>query len=720
MNDKPDSIERQSRDTRPQPAWREPRRARPPFRDTRPQPAWRGAHPATACKAALLAVLMAGLCPGRLRADGFFDPPPPSAERVAALDALCERLEALGMPAVPPDAQWTFLHTGGSWVGDDDRSDRPSLASRVPYFGEPPELDMDGNAWLWKPSPSEPARILLVFGDLFVAGPDGKEEHFLDSPSARLRRATTGLHAALALPGGPPPDAILGPAVLFCAQLHRHGDSARAAALLALLEERGRLGEATAGAEAAIGCAKFARIRSSFSGPDRLREDRLREFADALAENLARFPGAFSNAVPGGFPDPRPALLDGARGRLDGADGPVPGVPDDLQGLARALDRASEHDGDRAALGPAGEKLAAGAFLDIPWLFPEAWTNALSVPSNAVWRIRALGPRALDLLLPLLDDPTFVEGDWRDRGRVGSKICNSRADAAAVLLYDLLPHRSARFLPDEEREAFFRDRVRDADDEDRLLLYLSQNADHSPWHTLAGRDGLLLAWFAERAAAGPLRKVEDRLESIVRDIPIRDSIYGEPAAPRALLLAGFYAAVRGEAAAPFRDRILAALRGHAASWDPPAAAVAERDILGRPCPGRFIRERYQDPDLARRRARDWYARQADALAAVPLGPSDPAALRARAGEIAGWLRAVVRGDDPPPAPAPLRALAAPFEKPTDLWTSAEWEQKKEQRPAPDRLFLPKLGRVDISYPAAPVDPEKEEPVDWDGVIDLDW
>ena len=35
-------------------------------------------------------------------ADGFFDPPAPAPERVAALDPLCARLETLGMPAVPP------------------------------------------------------------------------------------------------------------------------------------------------------------------------------------------------------------------------------------------------------------------------------------------------------------------------------------------------------------------------------------------------------------------------------------------------------------------------------------------------------------------------------------------------------------------------------------------------------------------------------------------
>jgi len=49
MNVIPDSPERLSRDTRPQPAWREPRRARPP---DPPQPAWRGADPATPDQAA--------------------------------------------------------------------------------------------------------------------------------------------------------------------------------------------------------------------------------------------------------------------------------------------------------------------------------------------------------------------------------------------------------------------------------------------------------------------------------------------------------------------------------------------------------------------------------------------------------------------------------------------------------------------------------------------
>ena len=52
----------------------------------------------------------------------------------------------------------------------------------------------------------------------------------------------------------------------------------------------------------------------------------------------------------------------------------------------------------------------------------------------------------------------------------------------------------------------------------------------------------------------------------------------------------------------------------------------------------------------------------------------------------------------------------------------EWAQKKEQRPAPDQLFLPKLGRSVVSHPDDPSEPDDSDDLDDedDGFIGLDW
>ena len=85
MNTEPKNSERRSRDTRPQPARREPRRARPL---DPPPPPWRGGHPATACKAALLALFaLVALPPAAGAADTPLPagaaPPPQDADWVA-------------------------------------------------------------------------------------------------------------------------------------------------------------------------------------------------------------------------------------------------------------------------------------------------------------------------------------------------------------------------------------------------------------------------------------------------------------------------------------------------------------------------------------------------------------------------------------------------------------------------------------------------------------
>ena len=704
MNDKPDSIERRSRDTRPQPAWREPRRARPPFRDTRPQPAWRGGHPATPCKAALLAVLMAGLCPGLLRADGFFDPPPPSAERLAALDALCERLEALGMPAVPPDAEWVFLSEMDMWPSSE--TTRPDGHRRIPFFGGKQDCRTSGNAWRWRPATNGAACFLSVYGDAF---PAAAQEEYGPSP-ARLARAEAGLRNALrdAAEG----DETLvdrGPAVLFAAQLHRRGRSAQAAALLAELEGAGALPAAERSARADLGRAQFAELLRS-----PVRTNDLAASAAALEGTIARFPEAYSNISVhrvGHDPDPRVDLLRGARGRLAAEGEPVPGVPDDLQGLARALDRATETDGWLNACDPAIEDYDALLFENVPWLLVDAWARAIPAPaSNAVWSVRALGPRAPDLLLPLLRDSTFVDGEWWSAGRRSAGLAYTRADAARCLLREMLPRPLFDALSagpgDGRAEAALRALLADAGPDDLFALYLAVNPNGTPRDFCSGfsrgSGGLLLAWLADRAAEGPLPGIEARLEGVVRDVPLREwpaeAFDKEPGPQRALCLAAFYAAVRGEAAAPFRDRLLGVLRERAASWEPPSGRFPDRDALG--LVDGTVELRYTDPDLTRRLGRAWHARWADALAAVPLGPSDPAALRARAAELAGWLRAaaLLDADDRPlfhpgldavpPVPELLRALAAPF---------AFDDEEADREGSEDPFVRYDLGPVEITY-----------------------
>lgn len=618
----------------------------------------------------LLPLLLLAAAAATAAADGFFDPPPPPPERVAELDALCARLEALGMPAVPPDAEWVRDPAAGAGY----LFGRTWFLARfltVPFF---PNADkLDGNAWRWTPAPDEPARVLTVYGDDLRASRDYHPE-WLDA--ARLPRALAGLRSALA---GRAPGAatnLLGPVVLFSAQLHRHGETAHAAAFLDLLDAAGRRAEAEASASNFLGRVRFAKLAQS-----PLRKKDLPAFADALERNLALFPNAFAPAPPdlavpsardapahlaevlrtikrdgiftGNIPDPRLEMLAEVRDRIAGR--PIPGVPDDLQDLARALDSATGRDG---SLATKGRELTWQRLLDIPWLLPEAWTNALPVPSNAVWRVRALGPRALDLLLPLLRDETAVDGDWFLDTH---KHTYTRADAAKRLLWEILSGGiGAGFFaadPGDDRDNRLRAAVSDA--EDLFLFYL-----HSPLDLRHGRDGLLLAWLAERAAAGPLPKVEAKLGEIVRTVPppvtppFGDTV---PSPQRELFFALFYAAVRGEAGAAFRDRILADCRDFAASWEPSSRSIESPNAFGGD---------YPDPDLARRRARAWYAMWADAFAALPSGPADPAARTALAAEVADWLRATARAnyDDVPvfrtcpvpPVPALVRGLLESF------------------------------------------------------------
>ncbi len=64
-------------------------------------------------------------------ADGFFDPPEPTPERRAELDALCSRLEALGLPAIPPEAKWV-RYQGNALRNASLRYLIPSVSSPVP------------------------------------------------------------------------------------------------------------------------------------------------------------------------------------------------------------------------------------------------------------------------------------------------------------------------------------------------------------------------------------------------------------------------------------------------------------------------------------------------------------------------------------------------------------------------------------------------------------
>ena len=624
----------------------------------------------------ILAVLMAGLRPGQARADGFFDPPAPPPERVAALDALCARLEALGMPAVPPDADWVFCGEKGAWPPDEymfSNRRRP-----IPFFGGD-DVPVAGNAWRWRPAPDAPAVVLSVYGDVLSASPDFNPDNL---PPARLGRATAGLRAVLADATPDPATTTPGPAVLFCAQLHRHGETARAAALLGLL------GDAEASATNALGRAQYAAL---LRGPARTND--LPAFAAALAENLARFPDIYAK-------DPRPELLAGVRSRIDAEGRPVPGVPEDLQDLAHALDRASADELLTGAFGPAFKDY------DVPWFLTEAWTDVFPRPSNVVARIRFLGPRALDLLLPLLRDKTLVDGQWV-HSPYDRSMNFTRADAAECILRDILPEpvRKAFFDadPGDARDAALRALVANADAEDRFLFYLLGENRRTPWHVLAGWDGLLLAWLAERAAAGPLPKVEARLEEAIRDVP-QSSFFSDdpdPGPPRALCLALFYAAFRGEAGAPFRDRVLALLRDRAASWEPPSGRIPVRDVFGRP--DGTVEYRFKDPDFARRRGRAWYAKWAEAFASVPAAPVDSAAL-------ADWLRSAVLvgcDDEPlfrpdldavPPAPGLLRAVVAPFPRPDDLQTDEERDAGEDGEENPDDFsWYVSLGPGSVTY-----------------------
>ena len=564
MNAKLDSIERRSR-------------------DTRPLPAWRGAHPATPCKAALLAFLMAGLCPGQLRADGFFDPPPPSAERDAAIAEAVRDLEARGLPALPTGADWGRLREVA-------RFDALPAAHDFGGF-----LSGSGNAWRLPGGAADGTNAFVtVFGER-VGRPSGQDGW----RRTRLARETGLLCADLAAAGRGGARADFGGAALFAVQLAQTGRAADAATVWDAIER-------SCGAEKALADAAAALARRDI---ERLHDRTAREGVDfaALERGLA---GSLARNPPGGDArDPRAEFLAEVRARLAGPPPDVPGLDAEEQALARAL---ADWTGWPDDLRPKPDA--------VPWLLPAAWTNAVAMPDDAAGRILRRGARALPLLAALRADryPT----PWRGYQRMDRKPFGTRGEAAYVLMeHWMLASLSPRPMGAEALD-FATNGLANATADDLLLVCVRRACGASQYTPLTP---LAAAALARRLGdEAPLPGFEDALLEAVRN-RLEDGARDGLTTGRALVLADLALAIRGEAAAPFRDRLVALLREHGRSFKFDAAAGRGRSDIER------------DPAAAARRVREWARKTADLFAGRALGNPHPASVRARADAFADWF-----------------------------------------------------------------------------------
>lgn len=618
---------------------------------------------------ALLLTLLA-LHSAPARADGFFDPPEPTPERRAELAALCSRLEALGLPAIPPEAEWV-RYQGDALLNLAMWYPVSSVLNPVPFFDEPilqPVQNLTSLAWQWTPENGSP--VLCGVTGFLVA----MSENDSVVPD-RLARTTAGLRQSLLQDAAertddssgasvvsiltlyrdrhPLGECNLGPVVFFCAQLHRHGESAQADALLQILDAAGVRPKAEEDAFRLLCQIQTASLLRSSA-----RTNDLPAFIAAIRDSIARCPYPKTNPYDH---DPREELLKSARRRLE-TESSIPGVPDDLQPLALALDRAS-YCSSKSDNRRFGSKIR-----HLPWLLRGAVPDDIAVGDAAVQRIPRMGPRAFDILLPLLDDEALVDGNWdagHDVVAVAKGLWNAdvsrpfytRGQVAKVLLGDILPDSVGESLfhgkwPDKsERDARLRDLVGDGDDERVFLPYLAPNRSGNELDvflgndkvSLLGADAFLFAWLASRAAGDPLPGLENALENIVRNTPLREADSSnfdkEPDPFRTLFAASIYIASRGEAAAPFRDRILAVCKAHAGSWKPPAGPMVPKDAFGR-SEDETVTLTFDKPRYAQKRGRAWYAAWSKALASIPLGPSDEASLDARSNDFAQWFRAM--------------------------------------------------------------------------------
>ena len=575
---------------------------------------------------ALLLTLLA-LHSATARADGFFDPPEPTPERRAELDALCSRLEALGLPAIPPEAEWAYIeHERGSH-----------------HFGERNDVYFDqysktarGNAWRLPAEESGGTNVFVtVDGRRIVLPPDSGAQTAW--APVRIQRDIVGLHKALDENANLTDEYRLdsvGKSLLFAAELFRSGREAAADALVAAIERDPR-GLSGAERDAAIFRAR-ADVRAAglafFASGD------FAALAAALEDSLRRIPplGEKDDGAP--VNDRRETWLAQLRPRLAGEQPPeLEGLDEENQALARAL-------ADEPA-GPNHYENLPHFYHDnnLPWLLPAAWTNFVANDDDVQTRILRRGPAALPLLAAMAEGDAWpVVGDWRanDWADAIPPFC-TRADVAKRIL-TRFAFATLKVGWDEDRSAVaarLRDRLANATEEEVARFYLGVAKNELP--------ALLEAWLARRAGAGPLPWLEDAILAGLQG-PFVYSFYAEDlfAGGRALDVADSYLAVRGEAAAAFRNRIVEALQVIAETATMPGkkettlpdgrVQTVEYEYI----PNSFtFKNDEQVADLPEQyisKLRNWATGMARQFAGLELASGAPDDIRNRAETLAAW------------------------------------------------------------------------------------
>ena len=590
-------------------------------------------------KCLLLAILLVSLHSAPARADGFFDPPEPTPERRAELDALCSRLENLGLPVVPPDAEWGHIvaEKGGFRVGDlrDEYFDRSSHTAT-------------GNAWRLPFEESGGTNVFLsVDGCRIVLPPESGSQPAWEK--VRVQRDIVALRKALDENAGHKDDwrrESAGKALLFAAELFRSGHEAAADALVSSIERDPR-GLRFAEHDAAIFRAR-ADVRAA--GLAFYASGDFEALAAALEDSLRRIPplGEIKGSGLFGSSDQREEWLSRLRPRLAGEPPPeLEGLDEENQSLARAI--ADEPAGPRRYKFP--DSLSDH---DIPWLLPAAWTNLLADTDDVKIRVLRRGPAALPLLAALsAGDSWPAVGDWRPRysSRVIPPFC-TRADAADILCSFFV---TGLDMPHGENcsaeAARLRDLLANATEDDVARFYLKEG--------VYGIPVLVKAWLARRACEAPIPWLEDDILAALQG-PFVDN-YGDSGffARRALDAADSYLAVRGEAAAAFRDRLVEVLQTASRTAELPKKTVTKLPD-GTVRTVEYIAE---DPREYAREVRRWAADVARRFATLELASGAPEDICRRGEAFAAWLDGSISNmeEDPPhdvPCPLPLVSMSS--------------------------------------------------------------
>ena len=619
-----------------------------------------------------LAILAATLAFASALADGFLVSTNAIApEERAALEALCARLEARGLARVPAGAKWRdvsadrslhyrsasfddigfesghesehawLLREGGDGTNDYMNADGYCFRSAAP-LSRPARLSRDVALLagrLERAAAANAQSAAAVNAQSAVAakseneevGEDEEEEEEVDVDEDEemheleiLAEIYEGFDDA--------PDKGKSPrlALLFAAELFRAGHEDEACAIFRAIESFGDLDGIERGA------ADMLAESDALAARDMLAETG--DFAATAAfleKSLVRNPAkpatpddkdvfaSLPKAVRRTLPprrDFRKAFLEAMRRRLNGIPA-VPGLGDEEQKLAADL---AEWKGWQ--VGDRGEY----ELKKIPWLIPAAWTNNPAIPDNAATRIARLGPRAISLLMALQDDETPAR---RPQNHINdSSLFMTRGRVAYDLLNQLLPfdmHSHLAYKGEEVERAAIQREILDVGPDDLLLLYLRDNAgDYSDMP-------LLWAYLARRLES-EIPFLETAILAAVTNRPIDESLYlgnlvltGDAA----LRMADLCLAVRGEAAASFRERLCAALRRLSVSFEFPKPQVSPLPGGGEKCVFYFSRDKKGFVSAFR----TWALKTAETFAGIELQDGSPAAVHARAEAAAAWF-----------------------------------------------------------------------------------